>query len=156
MKTNSTLKKEFYFNLLSYFLLFCGSMAIPAWLVIGEIKTWTSSFSFLTLIFSLISASVLLACSIYSIVQMIPYFKDLPSVKNNRYDVVEGTVVGLKKNTYLKADFAIHCFPILQMKDSGKIIIVNTSDTLKVGQTYLLQILPNCKVAKAICELPQE
>ena len=133
------LKKKFFKSLIVSAVLFALSIFI---FLIVLLTSWTIFPSFLSIIFTAFLGLYI----IYAVRRIVPFLKDISSIKNKRFELAEGIVVGYKKHVHGGEPPTTSYTPIIQDEISNQQIELDVEGTVLNGR-YRFLYLKNTSLA---------
>ncbi len=133
------LKKKFFRSLIVSAVLF----ALSIFIFLNVLLTsWTIFPSFLSIIFTVFLGLYI----IYAVKRFVPFLEDISSIKNKRFELAEGIVIGYKKHVHGGEPPTTSYTPIIQDEISNQQIELDVEGTVLNGR-YRFLYLKNTSLA---------
>lgn len=147
MKNRISLKEYYYFDFCIN--IFFGIILLFGFIIIiiirdSLINIWNQIFGYI--LFCGIHL-ILLVAIIFESLRIIKFIKDYPSLKNEKYEIIIGKVMGFRRNEDADSGVQINNFPIIENQENNEIIVLKTNEILKINEIYNFKYLKNTKIA---------
>lgn len=133
------LKKKFFKSLIVSAVVFAISIFIFLFVLL---TSWAIFPSFLSIIFTVFLGLYI----IYAVKRFVPFLEDISSIKNKRFELAEGIVIGYKKHVHGGEPPTTSYTPIIQDEISNQRIELDVDGTVLNGR-YRFLYLKNTSLA---------